>query len=111
MTVKTTGTEFWSFYNDTAHWPAGAWHDDTRILVNGAEVDNYTGDTIPKDAQLVLDGGVVFLDERGKDSTSFEGFFKKWRKANSTAFLSVECPKDKLEAVKAAIRAAGGKVA
>jgi hypothetical protein len=38
-----------------------------------------------------------------------EGHFKKWRKAHSTAFIAVECPKDKLDAVIAAIVAAGGK--
>lgn len=111
MTVKTTGAEFWAFYNDEGFWPKGAWHDDTLILVNGKEVDDYTRENIPDDAQLVLDGGVVFLDERGTKDTGFEAHFKKWRKGQNTAYLAVECPKDKLEAVKAAIRAAGGKVA
>lgn len=34
MTVKTTGAEFKRFYNDTAFWPEGAWHEDEEIEVN-----------------------------------------------------------------------------
>lgn len=111
MTTKTTGAEFWRFYNDKDYWPEGAWHDDTLILVNGKEVDDYTRENIPDDAQLVIDGGVVYLDEHGTSDTGFESFFRKWRKAQNIVFLSVEVPKDKLDAVKAAIKAARGKLA
>ena len=110
MSVKTNGLEFWTFYNDKDYWPEGAWHDDTVILVNGKEVEDYTRENIPDDAQVTIDGGVVYLDERGQEDTGFESYFKKWRKQQSTVFLSVEAPKDKLDAIKAAIKAAGGRV-
>jgi hypothetical protein len=110
MTTKTTGAEFWRFYNDRNFWPEGSWHDDTLILVNGEEVGDYTRETIPDDAKVVIEGGIVYLDERGKDDVAFESYFRRWRRVQSTASLTVEVPKDKLEAVKAAIRAAGGKV-
>jgi hypothetical protein len=109
--IKTTGAEFWRFYEDKNYWPAGSWHDDTLILVNGTEVDDYTREHIPDDAKLVIDGGIVYLDEEGRDDAPFESFFRKWRKAQSTVTIAVDCPKDKLDVIKAAIRAAGGRVA
>jgi hypothetical protein len=39
---------------------------------------------------------------------TFEAYLKKWRKQQNTVYLSVSVPKDKAEAVKAAIKAAGG---
>ena len=36
--------------------------------------------------------------------------FKRWRKKQSTVYLSVSVPKDKVDAVRAAIKAAGGTV-
>jgi hypothetical protein len=109
--IRTTGAEFWRFYEDKTYWPEGSWHDDTSLTVNGKEVDDYTRENIPDDSKLVIEGGVVYLDERGNDDAGFESFFRKWRKAQDTEFLAVEVPKDKLGAVKAAIKAAGGKVA
>ena len=110
--IKTTGAEFLRFYNDETIWPEGAWHDDETILVNGQEVDHYAEDTIEADAQISIEHGVVFKDERGEvELGSFEGYFKKWRKAQNTVFLTVEAPKEKLNAIKAAIRTAGGRIA
>ena len=54
--------------------------------------------------------------ENGFD-VSFETYFKHWRRTQKAALastnvtlLSVTAPNDKLEAIKAAIIAAGGKV-
>lgn len=108
--IKTTGAEFWRFYNDDAYWPEGAWHEDSVVKVNGQVVEDYDEHTIPNDAQVEIDGGVILLDERGDKSVNFETQFKKWRKAQDTTVLFVDCPNDKLDAIKAAIKAAGGKV-
>lgn len=110
MAIKTTGAEFWRFYNDDKFWPNGAWHDDTVMTVNGEVVDDYTRETIPDDAQVVVDGGVIFLDEGGDRSVNFDSHFRKWRKAQDTVSIVVECPTAAADAVKAAIKAAGGKV-
>jgi len=37
--------------------------------------------------------------------------FRKWRKAQTTVFMPVEAPKAKADAVRAAIKKAGGRVA
>lgn len=112
MTTKATGAELKAFYSDKAAWPGedgDTWHDDELILVEGAKVEGY--ENIPDDAKVTIEGGVVFSKSWDDESApSFETHFKRWRKTQNTAFLAVECPKDKLDAVKAAIRAAGGKV-
>ena len=36
--------------------------------------------------------------------------FRRWRKQQTTEYLSVEVPKDKADAVRSAITAAGGRV-
>lgn len=110
MAIKTTGAEFWRFYNDDKFWPAGAWHDDTVMTVNGEVVDDYTRETIPDNAQVVVDGGVIFLDEDGDRYVNFDNHFRKWRKAQDTVSIVVECSTAAADAVKAAIKAAGGKV-
>jgi hypothetical protein len=113
MTTKATGAELKRFYNDPAYWPGdqgNTWHEDEIVLVDGKTVEEYAD--VADDAKVTIDGGVVLSSRWDEEEApSFETHFKRWRKAQSTAFLSVECPKDKLEAVKAAIRAAGGKVA
>jgi hypothetical protein len=46
----------------------------------------------------------------GRMGYSFTTLFKKWKKALTTVFMAVEAPKDKADAVKAAIKKAGGRV-
>lgn len=113
MGVKASGAELKAFYNDVVFWPPGegnTWHEDESVTVNNQTWEGEYTD-VPDNAQVVIDGGIVFSTkwEEG-DAPSFETYFKRWRKAQSTAFLSVECPKDKEAAVRAAIKAAGGKV-
>lgn len=108
--IKTTGAEFWRFYNDDKFWPDGAWHDDTLVKVNGEVIDDYEPKNIPDNAQVLIDGGVIFMDEHGDENVAFESHFRKWRKAQDTESIVIECPKDKIDAVKAAIKAAGGKI-
>lgn len=108
--IKMTGAEFWEFYNDPKFWPEGVWHDDEVMTVNGAVVSDYSTETILPDSQVTIDGGVIFLDEEGEESRSFEGHIKKWRKSCTVAYFTVEAPKDKLDAIKTAIKAAGGKI-
>ena len=45
-----------------------------------------------------------------EDLGSLESFFKKWRKKQNTATLIVECDLAKIDAMKAAVKAAGGKI-
>lgn len=116
MTTKTTGAEILRFYNDSEFWPDGVWHEDEVVTVDGAEWLRELS-AIPDGAVVAVSHGAVFSDGDSAapwgdgDGPSFETHFKHWRKKQATAVGTFECPKDKLQAVKAAIKAAGGKPA
>lgn len=107
--IKTTGIEFKRFYNDKTIWLDGMCHEDEVLLVDGAYPGELPYESIPDDAVVTIqDGGVFGLSDE-KD-TSFENFFRLWQKRGELRTLVVECPVDQLEAVKAAVHAAGGVV-
>lgn len=61
---------------------------------------------------MKIAGGVVLgLPDRDGNEPSFEAHFKKWRRVQNTVSFVVECDKANLDALKVAIRAAGGSVA
>lgn len=119
MATKTNGAELKAFYNDDAYWLKSPeskgddiWHEDLVLVVNGVEqVDDFsiTEDLKDEDQVTIVDGVVLSNLADFKDR-SFESFFKAWRKQQSTVFLSVTVPKEQLEAVRAAILAAGGSI-
>ncbi|HEJ2342309.1 TPA: hypothetical protein ACWLUJ_006169 [Pseudomonas aeruginosa] len=119
MATKTNGAELKAFYNDDAYWLKGAdgnsdelWHEDLTLVVNGAEQAedfSITEDLKDEDQVTIVDGAVLSNRDDFADR-SFESFFRAWRKLQNTAYLSVTVPKEKLEAVRAAILAAGGSV-
>ena len=112
MTTKTTGAEFKRFYMDEVYWPqddGNTYHEDETVLVNGAEHDGDY-DTIPDNALVTIDGGIVLGPQWDGDEPSFETYFKRWRKLQSTASMVVEVGRAKEDALRAAIKAAGGKI-
>lgn len=114
MSVMTTGAELKKFYNDKTAWPTGVWHEDEELEIDGVAIDRDKveldiGKDIEDTAKVKVAGGFL-MDDTGKDLGTFENHFKKWRKAQTSVFVSVEIPKDKEEAVLAAIKAAGGRV-
>lgn len=118
MGAKTTGAELKAFYTDPKAWGEDAegkskyWCEDVTLLVNGEEKgDEFSIHDHLKDAdQVKILSGWVYSTESTEDCASFDSRFRKWRKEQSTGSLVVEFPKEKEEAIKAAIRAAGGKV-
>ena len=114
MPTKTTGAEFKRFYNDDSFWPqddGNTWHEDETITVNGVEqTDGVDTDTLPDDAVVTIADGIVFGPKWDGNEPSFETYFKRWRKQQSTVSFLVECDASKLDALKAAIKAAGGRV-
>lgn len=108
MATKATGAEFKLFYNNEKLWQ-GKWHEDEEVTVDGVLADaEFDLSTVADESRLTISHGYV-ANEAGDDLGSFEGYFRKWRKAQATAFLAVEVPLDKVDAVKAAIIKAGGK--
>lgn len=113
MTVKTNGAEFKRFYDDSTFWPkdSDTYHDDAVLAVNGLiQQDGIDPSTLPDEALVTIDGGVVF-DAVGGGEPSLETYFRRWKKLQTAASFLVECDLSKVDAVKAAIRAAGGRVA
>lgn len=117
MATKTNGAELKAFYADGEFWPnsedsqIGIFHEETVLQVNGDVPDDVEiTDLNDTDSVTILSG--VVLDENDRSfEMSFEAYFKKWRKKANTTYLIVSVPNDKADAVKAAIKAAGGKVA
>ncbi|MDD2127038.1 hypothetical protein NP544_26205 [Pseudomonas monteilii] len=116
MPTKTIGSELKAFYNDDGFWkPNGeddVWHEELELEVNGQVMDDSfsIGEDLKPEDQVRIMGGWVQSND-GSVDVSFETYFKRWKKKQDTAFLSVQAPKDKLDAIKEAIIAAGGKVA
>lgn len=124
MAVKCTGAEFLRFYNDKAWWFSRegktaqsddentVW-EDACVLVNGEQIAEYEFD-FDKDLKptdtVSVSGGVVFGKVVGAKEPSVEAYLKRWLKAQSTTSILIDCPKEKLDAILAAIKAAGGKV-
>ncbi len=111
MVTKTTGAEFKRFYSDQSFWPSDAYTEDEELMVNGHPFDQYADPTTIDDSALMtVAGGIVYLKAGDTDGPSLEAYFKRWRKVQTTVFLSIEVSKDKVDAVVAAIEHAGGKV-
>ena len=108
--IRTFGAEFKAWENSDWGSP-DAWWDDYQLFVNGEEVGlDYDTSTIPDDATVEVHDGVLFLDAMGKKDMHPKTHFDRWKKAQTNAAVLVDLPKGKLEELKAAVKALGGKV-
>lgn len=110
MSVKVTGAEFKRFYADPAWWSedGSVYHDDATMLVNGAETDfDFDPATVSDDSTITVSGGVVF---GVKGEPSLETYFKRWQRQQNTVVLVIEASRATADAIKEAVKAAGGKV-
>jgi hypothetical protein len=92
MSIKMKGVEWNKFYNDDSFWKEGVWYEDLSITVGGFEVEDH--DLIDDAAAIKIDGGVIHFDEEATQSISFESAFRKWRKAQKVAYITIEIPND-----------------
>lgn len=109
MATKTNGIEFKKFYDDKSVWPEGAYHDEAVIMVDGEDATDTDLSLVPDSARVVIESGWVFVPDQD-DAIPLETYFKRWRKSQTLRSLVVEVDVAKLDAVIAAIKAAGGKV-
>lgn len=110
-TVTTTGAVWNSFYSDKAAWPEGVYHDDTLLAINGKEDPDGVLETLPLDAFVEIRCGYVIFPD-GSDADLGE-HFTKWQIEQSglgVTLGSFRVPKDKFDAVRQAIVAAGGEL-
>ena len=111
MSVKATGAEIKAFMNDDEFWSqkGESWAEEVEFEINGSVSYDLNTDTLNDDDQIKLVDGYVVMEQE-EEAVSLTTFFRRWRKTQTTAYLSVEVPKDKADIIKAAIKAAGGKV-
>jgi len=109
MSVKTTGSLFKKFYDDPSVWLDGYYHDDTVITVDGKLDEGDIDLAEVQDAAVVVVSSGWIINADGAAVVDFGAALKRWLKKQDTVSLVVECDASVLEAVKAAIKAAGGK--
>ena len=109
--MKVASVHWKEFYSDPVYWPPGAWYDDEEITIDGVEVDCDTDlSAIDDHAVVTVRYGVIYLDEHGLGGESLESHLRHWLKCQATATLLVEIDKERVDDVKAAIKALGGRV-
>jgi hypothetical protein len=101
--IKTTGLEFKEFYFDEAYWPEGWFHDDGEITIDGKE-DTPIDENIPDSSSVVINGGTIFKGDYDAGDIDFETHFKRWRKAQTSEYVTVIIPKGKSDELKAFIK-------
>lgn len=96
--MKTTGALWKEFYNDEAFWE-GYYHDDTLILFDDVEVEEYE-DPSP-DAVVKIESGYVYKtdDFFTSHDLSLETFFKRWKKKQTARTMIVTVDKDNFDEV------------
>ena len=111
MAVKTTGAEFKRFYADESFWPEDTWHDGALITIDGEDQeDGIDVDTLADHSIVKIEGGEVMGPKWEESGPSLETYFRRWRKQQTVMVFTVECDNSQLDAVKAAIKAAGGRI-
>jgi hypothetical protein len=118
--IRTTVGEFRSFLADDYGREDDGWFEEICFFLDGDDEPLEDDDCIFCDTldtslspatSLRFQGGVlVFPIDRHKESLSVEALFKKWRKLQTTAVLAIEIDKDRVEEIKTAVKALGGRV-
>ena len=86
-------------------------YDDVAFTVNGVLLEDgaMDEDGLAASDKVSIEGGWVYALADGSDR-DFEAHFEAWRQRHSTRTLLVQVDASKLDAVLAAIVAAGGSV-
>lgn len=100
-----TDNKTWQAY--LASWPDDWYYEDAEEFVNGEKVSDIPDD-LPDDAVIRIEGGCIYDGEDGRDLVRH---FGAWKRKQTTVRLIVEVDVTKADALKAAIKAAGGSVA
>ncbi|MEZ6723129.1 hypothetical protein [Pseudomonas aeruginosa] len=106
MSIKTTGIELKSFWKDDSVWPDDSYVDGLYLKVNGQDADSEDIEALNDADQVVIEDG--YFCDANDDGESLLTVFKRWRKKQTTVYISASCPKELEEAVRAAIKSAGG---
>lgn len=112
MALKTNGKELKAFLADNSVWPDSAddniFYEELTLKVDGVEHDSCYLEKMADDDAVTITSGYVTSVGLSQVDCTFQDYLKKWRKQQNTVFMSISVPKDKVEAIKEAIKAAGG---
>lgn len=115
MKVKTTGKVLKAWFADDSEWPPGLWFEEEVVTRNGVEVEDFFdfAHMASDDDIVCVEDGQVFMDHgdyRGSRLGSVAGKLKAWIKRQNVATVLIEINKDRLDDLRAAVEAVGGKV-
>lgn len=83
----------------SSEW-GSAWWEEYEMLINGVVVDDIALDEVKDADKIVINGGVVFADENDRAGCSATSHFNRWKKAQTTQFVSVQVSNDDVQALK-----------
>lgn len=106
MSIKTNGKTFKQYYDDKEFWPDETYHDDTVIIVDGEEGGDTDYAKIADTATVEIVDGVIFMRGKQDDDIDFCKHFRRWMKKQTQISIVFDIPKDKEDAVRAAVKAA-----
>lgn len=109
-----SGAEFKKFWEDKTAWPGNdgqTYVDDEEIEISGTLYLTGVDVDVVKDDDIVkITGGFISSDDPKIDGTMLEAHYKAWKKKQKTTSMIVECPVDKLEAIKDELKKLGAKI-
>jgi hypothetical protein len=110
--MQTTGAEWKKFIADDAFWE-DKWLEEWVLEIDGKTYSSDNDDIdltqVSGKAKITIQYGCI-VDGKGSSVLDLKKFFTKWKKEQTTVHLVIEAPKDKLNAIKKAVKTAGGKV-
>jgi len=106
--LTMTGVEFKLFYEDPVVWGDDTFHDDTRILVNGADASDNDIDlsAIDDAALVVVECGEILKGLDGVPVDLVEAV-TWWRVRQTSVQLSITVPRARVQELNAALKAMG----
>lgn len=115
--AKTNGADLKAFFNDKGFWPdddGETYYEDAAFTVNGRRIEYLDPDSLAETDQVQIKAGWVSTGDFKNDSIELTVYFRRWQRQRDKEVgsrrLLVECDSAVLEAVKTAVKAAGGKV-
>jgi hypothetical protein len=110
--VKMAGKEFREFWDCPTVWgdPGDdqGYYDDAHITISGRELGfEVSQATCPDDAPVTI--YAASMEGGPNDGKDMADVARKWLKRRDIVTLLVDVPRAKLEAVRAAVKVAGGK--
>lgn len=118
--IKTTVGEFRKFLDADYGREDDGWFEDICFYLDGqsALLENDDGifsanldESLAAETQIRFEGGVIVYPlGRGREATSIEPLFRRWRKEQTHSHVLVLVPNDRFAEFEAAAKEIGGKI-